>query len=618
MAGTLQTLLHYYERELVMSERLGNEFHQRYPQLASDLGLGGVEASKDPHLRRLLQGCALLNARTAMRIDQSDVALTEALLHVTYPHYLRPFPSATIVQFDTSGRAGTMLQDSATIPRATVLHAPELDGVRCRFRTLYPVTLAPVRLAQVRYSPVFQPPASTPLAASTSSCISITLESTSDRQGLAELALPAMRLYINAERSLASKLRDTLFTRIGQAWLDTGPGQQWRPLSDIPLRPVGFSQDEAALPFEARSHPAFRLLTEYFCFPEKFNFMDIDLASLAVMLPANCRTMTLHFGIAERQDDSNAALLMSLSAQHLLTACTPAVNLFGKAACAISMDHTKSEYALLADASHPRCYDIFSIDAVSVMDGRAAGSQVFTFRPYYSLQHGSAAGATDRYWFSRRDDVMAETSPGHETSLALVDRNFDPHTAATSASVSVDLTCTNRGLPSRLQPGAEAGDFVMTSSLAGVPIRMLRKPTPQLRFSSKDHWRLISHLSLNHYSLTQEGATALVELLSLYDLPQSPATQHQIAGIVGLSQQTVRRRWRDKGAAGYVHGIEITLRIDVQAYAGSGLHIFVQLLDHFFGFYVHLNSFVQLVVHCHRTGKELMRCQPRSGNLNVL
>ncbi|MDB5746247.1 MAG: vasA, partial [Massilia sp.] len=67
-----------------------------------------------------------------------------------------------------------------------------------------------------------------------------------------------------------------------------------------------------------------------------------------------------------------------------------------------------------------------------------------------------------------------------------------------------------------------------------------------------------------------------------------------------------------------MHGTEIRLTLDEEAYAGAGLHLFVQVLDQFFALYVHLNSFIELVILSHTSGKELFRCRPRSGSMNLV
>ena len=74
----MEELLPYYERELVYLHTAGRELAHQYPRLAAELGLG-AEGSEDPHIRRLIQACALLNARTAKKLDDDYPELTEAL-----------------------------------------------------------------------------------------------------------------------------------------------------------------------------------------------------------------------------------------------------------------------------------------------------------------------------------------------------------------------------------------------------------------------------------------------------------------------------------------------------------------------------------------------------------
>ena len=54
----------------------------------------------------------------------------------------------------------------------------------------------------------------------------------------------------------------------------------WTQLRESPVVQAGFDEDDALIDYPAKSHPAYRLLTEYFAFPEKFNFADFDLAAM--------------------------------------------------------------------------------------------------------------------------------------------------------------------------------------------------------------------------------------------------------------------------------------------------------------------------------------------------
>ena len=82
---------------------------------------------------------------------------------------------------------------------------------------------------------------------------------------------------------------------------------------------------------------------------------------------------------------------------------------------------------------------------------------------------------------------------------------------------------------------------------------------------------------------------------------------------MGIEQRAAVQWLQGKPFATFVRGIEIRLTIDEEHFVGTSLASFVRVIDTFFGLYVHLNSFVQLVVLSRRTGEEILRCKPRSG-----
>jgi type VI secretion system protein ImpG len=288
------------------------------------------------------------------------------------------------------------------------------------------------------------------------------------------------------------------------------------------------------------------------------------------------------------------------------------VNLFKHAACPIELTHMTPDYALLADGVYADVCDIYSVDKVTTVQKSRHGQTLTEFRPYYSLRHGEAGGRHGRYYVVRRDELAALRHPGHATRIALVDLDLDPLDIA-DASVSIELTCTNRDLPSRLCYDTAGGDLKLEQATDGYPLRFLRRPTPQYRFNAQDHWRLIAHLSLSHCALSADGLHLLQETLTLYDLPQSSVSQRQIAGIVALEQRETSLWLRDDGHSALVRGLAVRVTLDEDAFAGTGIDLFVSVLDHFFGLYVHCQSFTQLTVFSHASGKELIRCHPRNG-----
>lgn len=610
----MDALFAQYERELVTLRQLCREYAQRYPKVAAKLQLGG-EACDDPHVERLIQAVALLCARVSKRLDDNYPQFTEALLELLFPHYLRPFPSCAIVRF--AAPAG---QDAATgvhkTARGTLLESIPLNGVQCKFQTAYEVVLAPVKIASARFDAVIRAPSATRLPPGVASSISMELKATTP---LPSLRLQVLRVYLNGDPSFCVAMRDALFMRVALAYVQWGAGP-WIPVPGMPIGAVGFGEDEALIPFGARSHSAYRNLAEYFAFPEKFNFFDINLDALCTQLPADCTCVMLHLALAGLQPDADQArMLAGVTAQNLVLGCTPVVNLFKQAGVPIAYSQRTADYTVLPHPTHAAALEVYSVDRVHMVQPRGNAVETIEFRPFYSLRHGEGDSDKGRYWVLRHDEAMAISSPGHEKAITLVDADCAPFVVEQTA-LSIDLTCTNRDLPGRLQCGLPGGDLFLPGAAQGAAIDFLRRPTRPQRLGNGHgaHWRLISHLTLNHRSLAQEGAAGLREMLSLYDLTRSPISQRQIGGIMALEQADCTAWIRHKRGPSLMHGTEIRLTLDEEAFVGSGLQLFVQVIDQFFSLYVQINSYIELIILSHQSGEELCRCKPRSGNRTLL
>jgi type VI secretion system protein ImpG len=220
---------------------------------------------------------------------------------------------------------------------------------------------------------------------------------------------------------------------------------------------------------------------------------------------------------------------------------------------------------------------------------------------------------------ARRDERLAEISPGYETEISIVDIDFDPAEVEIH-TLNVELSCTNRDLPAALGYGLDGGDLFPEGGASGQSICFLRKPTAPYRFERERgaHWRLISHLTLNHLSLADGGVDALREMLALYDLPRSAASQRQIGGIAGVAHRPATAWLAGNPFSCLVRGIEVRITIDEDAFIGSGIHAFAHIVERFLGLYVHANSFAQLILVSAKSGEELLRCPPRSGDLSLL
>lgn len=204
-------------------------------------------------------------------------------------------------------------------------------------------------------------------------------------------------------------------------------------------------------------------------------------------------------------------------------------------------------------------------------------------------------------------------------SLSIVDVDFDPAQPQTD-TLSLTVTATNRDLPTLLPFGAVGGDLFMEGGGLAKEVRLLRKPTPSLRFERGRGalWRLISHLSLNHLSLSGGGIDALKEMLRLYDLPRSAANRRQIDGLMAIDFKPATAWLPGEPYATFVRGTEVRLTVDEDSFVGSGLGLFAAVLDQFFGLYVHANSFTRLTLISARTQEEVLSCPPRNGEMPLV
>ena len=651
----MDELLPHYERELAFLRTRSADFARRYPKIAGRLQLTG-DVGDDPHVERLMESFAFLSSRIHKRLDDDFPLFTESLLEVLYPHYLRPFPSCSIACLDLGAAAGQMSK-SVVLPRGTAMTSRAVKGVTCRFRTTQDVRLVPVRVSEVSFRNAVGAPPGSRVPAGASSVLSITLDKLSPQMSWQAILSEPLSVYLDGEASQISALRGVLCNKALAVMVQWQPHHPWQmPPATVDGRvrlPTlrGFVDDEALIDWDERANPAYRLLTEYFAFPEKFNFVELPALAVAGATPAGGdeeggqRSVVLHIPLREvRADSDESRLLETVAAHNVVLGATPVVNLFKQPADPIRITHKAADYPVVVDARKAYGYELYALDRVYRVRQTTAGEAVDEVRPFFSLQHDelwseedqgdddlpatvSAARTRQRrggarclaYWQLQRDEDVALHSPGYEVSLTLVDESFDPVLPSVE-TLSLDVTATNRDLPSLLAPGTLGGDLFMEGGGPAKEIRLLRKPTSSQRFERGRGalWRLISHLSLNHLSLSGGGIDALKEMLRLYDLPRSASNRRQLDGLVAIEFRPATAWLQGEPYASFVRGTEVRLSVDEGSFVGTGLGLFAAVLDHFFGLYVHANSFTKLTLVSARTQEEVLTCPPRNGELPLV
>ena len=299
--------------------------------------------------------------------------------------------------------------------------------------------------------------------------------------------------------------------------------------------------------------------------------------------------------------------------------CTPIINLFPKTTEPIRLDHLSLEYPLVPDKRRERTTEIHSILSVSASSNADDGTQ--RLEPFYSYNHRMQATNHKAFWHARRMASPRKDLRGTEMLLSFLDLDLKPSLPAMQ-TVYAHTLCTNRELARELA----AGHLLQIEQPAPLDpkqkIVCLEKPTQPLQppLNGGTAWRLVSQLSLNHLSLSEEkdSLVALKEILRLYSVSDNHIHQQLIEGV---SQMLCRPVMRHVGAdpwRGFCRGTEITLFLDEDYYEGSGAFLFSAVLNRFFASYAALNSFTQLIIKSKQREGIWKKWEPMSGEQVIL
>ncbi|KAJ3053863.1 hypothetical protein HK102_011611, partial [Quaeritorhiza haematococci] len=385
--GSKAFLVRGADRELVYLRDMGDQFARAQPAVAGLLALSAGRC-EDPHVERLMQAFALLAARVRKKLDDRFPEISNAL-EVVHPHYLRPLPSAAVVQFEGAGDP-SQASEGRPVPAGTTLPAAvEVEGVRCRFRTAYPVDLWPVTvegavLAPDRVVQADKPPGAVGLLKLTLRC-----RAPGGWESLAGLG--SLRFFLDGGEPVASVLHECLLNRVSEVWVvgesDGRPSRRILPKTAV--RPVGFGPDEALYPYPGRSFPGYRLLQEFFAFPQKFQFVDVFLneSHEGSHPPLGTRTkLGPTIGLLFWLDGSPRSDV-TVRPTNFRLGCTPAVNLFRWVPEPIPLTRLRTEYRVTPSVEHPTGYEVFSVDRV-VSSGSYL-EEAYEFQPFYAMRHGA-------------------------------------------------------------------------------------------------------------------------------------------------------------------------------------------------------------------------------------
>lgn len=606
--GTQDPFLNYFHRELTYLRHAGGIFANKHPKIARRLGLNWEE-SPDPHMERLLESFAFLTARLSQEIDDRLPQIASALLGVLYPQLINPIPAMAIAHFQVDPTKGS-LTTGFLIPKETPLFTYAEEGVACRFRTVNDVTLWPIAISHVDFvqnndydikgygpkSPWY---------------LRLRLQT---QEGLlfSELDLKQLTFHLNGDRLLTFEMYGALFAQNNPHVLISKDQKTASPLPMPSLKTIGFDEDHLILPHPGHAHPAYQMVQEYFHFPEKYLFFSVENIST--------EDAGTEIDLLIAIEDPEIVGKIKLHPRNFLLGCTPMVNLFRRTTDPLRLDHRHTEYRLMPDARRERTTEIYSINRIlATVDDQP---EPIEFQPYFSFNHQTGQlrpkDQQSSFWLARRTASLQKDIPGTEMFLTFVDLDFNPNLPSVQ-TIYGETLCTNRYLAEQMI----AGTLMEIEDRAPIAqIVCLDKPVSQVHAprDGETLWRLVSHLSVNHLSLTEGEASlnVLKEMLRLYAGPESIYRHGEINALEKLSCRPITRRVGDQAWRGFIPGIEVSLTMNEENLAGSSIFLMSSVLRHFFALQVSINSFVEVVLNSTRRKGEWMRWQPLPGEQILL
>ncbi len=621
-------LLQYYHQELQHLREMGGEFAREFPKIAGRLGLEGFECA-DPYVERLLEGFGFLTARVQLKMDDEFPRFTQHLLEIIYPHYLAPTPSMAVVQFQPDPTEGS-LEKGFVIPRDSALRSilGKGDQTPCEYRTGQAVTLWPLELTEAHYFAGREPVAhlELPELARVRAGIRLRLRTTLPDLPISKLALDRLAIFLRGSDTLPGRLYEQLLANV--VLLIARPSERPAPWHEViaghSLRRLGFADEQALLPCPPPSFHGYRLLQEYFAFPQRFLFVE-----LGGLEPAVRRCTGRELEVLILLDRADPTLENMVSAAQFALFCAPAINLFPKRADRIHLTEQVAEHHLVLDRTRPMDFEVVQVAHVT---GIGAENEEQEFLPFYaSYDRLSQREQRSFYTMRRLPRLLSQqqrrqgprsTYVGSEVYLSLVDANETPY-RGDLRQLAVAALCTNRDLPLHMPIGRGETDFTLAS---GAPVSAVRclagpsRPRPS-RAHGDTAWRLISHLTLNYLSIAdsdkRQGAAALRELLALYGDLTDDGIRKQIDGVISIQTTPITRRAPVSGPIAFARGLEVAVALDESAFAGAGIFLLGAVLELFFAKYASINSFTETVVKSTERG-EIMRWPARIGRRQTL
>ena len=565
------TINEYYVQELQALRTLGAEFSEKNPGLSSFLARKG----QDPDVERLLEGFSFLTGRLRQYMGEELPEVSHTLAQLLWPNYLRPIPSYSILQYTPLLKAGR----NKHIPKGEEVQAVHSeDKINCVFRTCYDTEILPLDITKAHY-----------YTSGEDSTIELHFK-TNDNVSLHDLNFNTLRFFIGNHEHVSNHLYLYLMNYVRDIEIIVKKETATKTLQSNAITPVGFAENEQILPIYKNVFHGYTLLQEYFCYIDKFHFIDIShldvLKEFSEELLDRSYTFSIKINFTKKLQ-----ITKTISKANFQLYCTPIINLFEAEAEPIKKG-LEEEYEVIPGNMEYAQSEVYNVTNIHGWDSRI--NKYHKYLPFESFQHTKE---NIEYYYTRvklsTDETRTKTyirfNPASITSKDIYEDDV---------TISLDIQVTNRDLPATL----DLGDIHLTTSkslISGVSFKNITIPSksyiPPIRGDFL--WRIVSNMSLNYLALddiqTLRNILEAYDFIGANDMIQKKHTESILNGLIDISNTTSVMML--KGLP--IRGIISELKLNSKKFSTLGeAYILSSILNEFFSLYCTTNSFHQLEV----------------------
>ena len=368
----------------------------------------------------------------------------------------------------------------------------------------------------------------------------------------------------------------------------------------------GFDENQNVLPDDSGSQRAYRLLQEYFSFPDKFYFFDVTRLKASGALDEAIDSFELLFML----DETSTAI--NLNNDSFALNCFPAINLFLKSFKPVQLKQNQHEYRLFADERYYLQTEIHSINQVRSISAKGETNPISAW-----LGNDTDPNAKQLY-ITRLTELLVPGERGCDTYLSIYDPDFSP-SQSIDKSIVVKGWCNNRRLPEALRVGQKL-QLIGAGPMLNADIVTMPTKFKGASLEGENNLKLLSQLSLNLHALG-EGENRLEilrQMLRLYSDPMAVSHARQLDGLTQMQAKAIVKRIGRQAWRGHCRGTRVSLFINEDYFDGANPLMLGEVLSYFFGLFTSINHFVQLQLISDKREGVWKQWQPRIGEQVIL